>query len=133
MEEVIGKLDDFKVHIRKEIGEEMKKEMKLKVMEIEADLKEEMKLKIKDLTAKMTTLECSLPSIVSATLRDIPYLMFAAYQVSWWHFLTLVALFQDSWASVGTVNYDYFIADYNNGYRPNGGNGTMDLDTGVFR
>ena len=34
---------------------------------------------------------------------------------------------------MGTVSYDYFMAEYNNGHRPNGGNGTLDLDTGVFR
>ena len=67
MEELMGKLDEFKVNIRKEIEE---------------DLKEEVKLKIEDLTTKMTTLESSLPSVVSSAVRDVPYLMFAAYKVS---------------------------------------------------
>ena len=67
MEEVMGKLDEFKM-----IEKKLKEEMKLKIEEME-----EMKL---EMEAKMTTLESSLPFIVSAALRDVPYLMFAAYQ-----------------------------------------------------
>ena len=136
IEEVMGKLDELKVNIRKEIEDELKEEMKLKVEEVKEMKLEIAALKVRDvdLTAKMTTLESSLPSLVSAAVRDVPYLMFAAYQVSQCHFVTgIISLFQSAWSSVGTVSYEYFMAEYNNGHRPNGGNGTLDLDTGVFR
>merc|ERR1719350_1626003 len=52
-------------------------------------------------------------------MRDLPYEMFCAYQ--------------DKWTTPSsTISFDSFLADYNNGDRPGGGQGEMDLATGTF-
>ena len=51
--------------------------------------------------------------------RDLPYEMFCAYQ--------------DKWTTPSsTISLASFLADYNNGDRPGGGQGEMDLATGTF-
>ena len=71
IEEVMGKLDELKVNIRKEIEDELKEEMKLKVEEVKEMKLEIDALKVRDVdqTTEMTTLKSSLPSIVSSAVR----------------------------------------------------------------
>ena len=67
----MGKLDELKVNIRKEIEDELKEEMKLKVEEVKEMKLEIDALKVRDVdqTTEMTTLKSSLPSIVSSAVR----------------------------------------------------------------
>ena len=51
--------------------------------------------------------------------RDIPYVTICA--------------FQDLWTSPSsTITYDKIVADFNNADRPNGGDGVLDVNSGVF-
>ena len=67
----------------------------------------------------LVTLETGLPGIISQAVRDIPFLS--------------VCAFQDVWDTAATtITYDRIVNDYNNADSPGGGDGVLDVTTGVF-
>ena len=84
----------------------------------EAELRKEMKKEMKELRKEFASKEED-GSAVTQGLRDLPYLTLCAYQ--------------DEWTSAdSTITYDKFLTDFNNGERPGGADGQLDLRTGVF-
>ena len=91
----------------KENAAELRKEMEAKLEEKEAVLRKELASKEE------------MGRALTKGLRDLPYLTFCAYQ--------------DSWTSDdSTITYDSFLTNFNNGDRPGGADGQLDLGTGVF-
>merc|ERR1711934_15268 len=104
------------------------KEMKLQFAEIEsrveevmlrsqknqevASLKSEVRAEVKKEVDKV------LPTAVEQGLRDLPFEMVCAYK--------------DNWGKVGVVNYDRITVEFNNSDLPGGGDGSMNIETGVF-
>merc|ERR1711934_1040280 len=60
-----------------------------------------------------------LSTAVEQGLRDLPFEMVCAYQDAWT-------------AANSVVNYDRISVEFNNSDRPGGGDGTMNIETGVF-
>merc|ERR1712083_686391 len=58
-------------------------------------------------------------ALTKPSLRDLPIILISAWQGS-------------PIRSPQTVTFDSFLANYNNGDRPGGGDGKLDLDSGVF-
>merc|ERR1711936_105731 len=58
-------------------------------------------------------------ALTKPSLRDLPIILISAYRGS-------------PIRSPQTVTFDSFLANYNNGDRPGGGDGKLDLDSGVF-
>ena len=58
-------------------------------------------------------------SLTKPSLRDLPIVLISAWQPKRLN-------------SPQTVTFDSFLANYNNGDRPGGGDGVLDLDSGVF-
>merc|ERR1719187_123683 len=57
--------------------------------------------------------------LTSVSTRDLPYMMLCAYQ--------------DSWTTASaTVTYDSLVSSYNNHDHPNGGDGKLDLGSGIY-
>merc|ERR1712037_230604 len=52
-------------------------------------------------------------------LRDLPFVLISAWQ-------------PNRLSSPQTVTFESFLANYNNGERPGGGDGVLDLDSGIF-
>ena len=44
----------------------------------------------------------------------------------------MVCAFEDHWYGVGVVSYDRITVEFNNSDRPGGGDGSMNIETGVF-
>merc|ERR1712210_416157 len=59
-----------------------------------------------------------LPTAVEQGLRDLPFEMVCAYQ--------------SKWDKVGVISYDRISVEFNNSDLPGGGDGTMNIETGVF-
>ena len=98
--------------MRKEINEVMKKK--------EAELRNVMKEEIEEKGAVLRKELASKEEVVSAVtkgLRDLPYLTLCAYKFST--------------TTCGTITYDKFLTDFNNGDRPGGADGQLDLGTRV--
>merc|ERR1712141_733963 len=60
-----------------------------------------------------------LPTAVKQVLRDLPFEMVCAYKY-------------DYTETEGTVNYDRISVEFNNTDQPGGGDGSMNIETGVF-
>merc|ERR1711936_1396846 len=58
-------------------------------------------------------------ALTKPSLRDLPIILISAWRGSYIHFPQ-------------TVTFDSFLANYNNGDTPGGGDGKLDLDSGVF-
>merc|ERR1711936_261047 len=58
-------------------------------------------------------------ALTKPSLRDLPIILISAWRKS-------------GILSPQTVTFDSFLANYNNGDRPGGGDGKLDLDSGVF-
>ena len=58
-------------------------------------------------------------ALTNPSLRDLPIVIISA-----WHSSAIT--------SPQTVTFDSFLANFNNGNRPGGGSGVLDLDSGVF-
>ena len=111
------------------------KEMETRLEELEDKMKEEKdslekrkrgleasKLRIEveeESSGKDTTSNFSNNALSNLSLRDLPIVIISATQSS-----TLT--------SPQTVTFDSFLANFNNGNRPGGGSGVLDLDSGVF-
>merc|ERR1712059_102681 len=85
---------------------EMKNELK---NELRAEMKAEMWAEMK----------ADIPITVSRAVKEMPYVLVCAYRESWPH-------------AGATITYDYLIADFNNKDKPGGGNGHMNIQSGVF-
>ena len=59
-----------------------------------------------------------LPTAVEQGLKDLPYEMVCAYK--------------GTWSEVGVVSYDKITVEFNNSNQPGGGDGSMNIETGVF-
>merc|ERR1712037_733688 len=77
-----------------------------------ADLQNQCKAEVKKEVDKV------LPTAVEQGLRDLPFEMVCAYQ--------------SEWDKDGVVNYNQISLEFNNANRPGGGDGTMNIETGVF-
>merc|ERR1711971_25604 len=78
-----------------------------------ADLQNQCKAEVKKELDKV------LPTAVEQGLRDLPFEMVCAYQ--------------DLWTAANSiVNYDRITVEFNNSDRPGGGDGSMNIETGVF-
>ena len=98
--------------------DEMKVEMKEELEEKEAELREEMKEKEALLRKELASKE-EVGMAVTQGLRDLPYLTLCAYNDEWTF-------------SSSTITYDSFLTNFNNGERPGGADGQLELGTGVF-
>merc|ERR1712222_169979 len=96
-------------------------EMEMRLEELEGKAKKE-----KDSLDKLRTEAKEVPSnnasnnaLTKPSLRDLPIVIISAWRGS-------------SIIAPQTVTYDSFLANFNNGNRPGGGSGVLDLDSGVF-
>ena len=78
-------------------------EMEAKMEKQGGQIKAEIESKEAKIRQEVAEVAATVPSVVSRSLRDLPYFMACSYQ--------------DSWTSVGTITYDYFITDFNNADR----------------
>jgi len=105
------------------------REMETRLQELEEKMKEGKEELEKRESRLMTEVEESLrkefPSIdpdnalTDPSLRDLPIVLISA-----WH--------SDSLTSSQTVTFDSFLANFNNANRPDGGDGVLNLDSGLF-
>merc|ERR1712080_245629 len=112
---------EMKTVLRAELKKEMETEeeaRKGKCEAAEAAKKTEIEKQEGTMKQELTSIEKSLTTAVSQ-VKDLPYVMSCAYQDGW------------SRAS-STITYDSLLSDYNNADKPNGGDGRMDITTGVF-
>merc|ERR1712198_261928 len=72
-------------------------------------------------TAVQKELDAALPDAVEQRLRDLPFEMVCAFQD-----------YLSSGHDDSTVTYDRITVEFNNSNRPGGGDGTMNIETGVF-
>merc|ERR1719228_16395 len=72
-----------------------------------------------ELELKLDQQESKLPSMVSQAVRDLPYMMICAYKGEWT-------------TASSTITYDKIITDFNNADKPNGGDGLLDIGSGIF-
>jgi len=77
-----------------------------------AGLKSEVRAEVKKELNKV------LPTAVEQGLKDLPYEMVCAYK--------------GTWSEVGVVSYDKITVEFNNSNQPGGGDGSMNIETGVF-
>jgi len=82
-----------------------------------ASLKSELTIQIGEEVKK--EVDKVLPTAVEQGLRDLPFEMVCAYRGTWT-------------AANSIVNYDRISVEFNNSDRPGGGDGTMNIETGVF-
>ena len=130
------RMEEMNVQMKEEMEEkkvELRMEMEKKVAVLRKEVREEMEEKesvlriemTKEMKEKETTLRKELASkeevgrAVTQGLRDLPYLTLCAFQGGWYS--------PDS-----IITYNSFLTDFNNGERPGGADGQLDLATGVF-
>ena len=131
----------FESRVEEEIAN-LKSELTMQNADLQNQLKEvdqnrsELAMQIADLQNQCKAevkkeLEKVLPTAVEQGLRDLPFEMVCAYRYNW--------------ETVGVVNYDRITVEFNNSDRPGGlfvqiysnnihtgGDGTMNIETGVF-
>ena len=94
-------------------------EKELKVLQEGASAQEDATKKLLlEVLAKVDRLEAELASQRSP--RDLPYVTISAYKDYW------------STHSQTAITYDSLVADYTNADRPGGGDGSLDITTGIF-
>ena len=119
-EEMEAKLEKKEATLRKEIMKDLKEKSQKREEKMEANL-EAMEAKLKGNEAELRNELASKEKVASAVtqgLLDLPYLNLCTYQ--------------DIWTGLGTITYDKFLTKFNNGDRPGGADGQLDLGTGVF-
>ena len=124
---VESRLRDMETRMQddKEKQAKEKKELEAKVKAMEIRLKEleySMKEEKDELNASKLRMEVenvSNNALTNPSLRDLPIVIISAYRDS-------------AIESPQTVTFESFLANYNNGDRPGGGSGVLDLDSGVF-
>ena len=133
------KMEDEKAKEAKEKKELEAKnqEMETRLEELEDRLKEEkneMEKTVRGLEASISKLRIEVGeslrkeiasnssnsnALTKSSLRDLPIVLISAWQSK------LIT-------SPQTVTFESFLANYNNGNRPGGGDGELDLDSGIF-
>ena len=105
--------------MRKEITEERREEVMVIKNEMIVIKQEKLELeeKVMELTKKLEIHEKKVTEFKST--RDLPYVMICGYRNYWTAFSS-------------TITYDRLSADYTNTDRPGGGDGNMDITTGMF-
>ena len=116
IEEIVNMMAVKMVEVQENVAElRMEMEEKGKKME---EMQKEMAAKDK----KMEEITKELKDVMDVgqkSLRDLPYVMTCAFN-GWWS------------TPSATITYDRLIADFNNSDRPGGGDGSMDINTGVY-
>ena len=106
MKEKDLEIEDLRAKIEK--GEMMREEKDNKV-----------KKQLDVLETRNAELTTKIKEVDQKSLRDLPYILTCAYK--------------DGWSTPGaTITYDYLTADFNNSERPGGGDGDMNISTGVY-
>ena len=148
LEDLVAKLEfrlsemETRMQSEQEKHTQEKKELETRIKEMEAKDKE-METKLEELADKIrekdelekeeTELEASKSrpkieverkeiatnALTEPSLRDLPIVIISAFQPN---LLT----------SPQTVTFDSFLANFNNADRPGGGDGVLDLDSGIF-
>ena len=131
LEELEMKLKDEKESRAKERREleERNSELERRVEDLEERMKEELgkrKMELKASRSKMrmegkeeevATNDCNATNaLTKPSLRDLPIILISAWRAS-------------ILRSPQTVTFESFLANYNNGERPGGGDGVLDLDS----
>merc|ERR1712212_44196 len=101
------------------------KDMEMRLEELEDNMKEEkdeleaskLRMEVEEESSRKES--ASNNALTNPSLRDLPIIIISAYRDS-------------SIGSPQTVTFDSFLANFNNGNRPGGGSGVLDLDSGVF-
>ena len=109
--EVESRVEEVMLSTQKKNHKELaglKSEMTIQIADLQNQCKEEVKKEVDNV----------LPTAVEQGLRDLPFEM--------------VCAFEDHWYGVGVVSYDRITVEFNNSDRPGGGDGSMNIETGVF-
>merc|ERR1712037_607166 len=91
---------------------ELKAERKNKNHSLKSEMETQCKAEVKKELDKV------LPTAVELGLRDLPFEMVCAYK--------------ERWDRVGVINYERISVEFNNADLPGGGDGSMNIETGVF-
>ena len=110
--EVETRLQELADKTREE-KDELERKLKASISELRMDVKEE-SFKKESASNFSNSIALTKPS-----LRDLPIVIISAWQ-------------PDAIRSPRTVTFESFLANYNNGNRPGGGSGELDLDSGIF-
>jgi len=92
---------------------ELERKLKASISELRMEVKEE-SFKKESASNFSNSIALTKPS-----LRDLPIVIISAWQ-------------PNAIRSPRTVSFESFLANYNNGNRPGGGSGELDLDSGIF-
>jgi len=112
VENLQKQLKEMEVQFESKVVEEVDSLKSAMTMQF-ADLQNQCKAEVKKEVDKV------LPTAVEQGLRDLPFEMVCAYQHLWT-------------ASNSVIKYDRITAEFNNSDRPGGGDGRMNIETGVF-
>ena len=103
----------------KMIREEM--DVKVEMMREEMEEKDNtMKKELDTFETRKAEMSTKLKEVGQKSLRDLPYAMSCAYRHGPWT------------TPSATITYERLSADYNNSDRPGGGDGMLDISTGVY-
>ena len=110
--EVETRLQELADKTREE-KDELERKLKASISELRMEVKEE-SFKKESASNFSNSIALTKPS-----LRDLPIVIISAWQ-------------PNAIRSPRTVTFESFLANYNNGNRPGGGSGELDLDSGIF-
>ena len=88
--------------------------------EIKMEMRQEMDKLRRELSKKENELSLYVRDTVRAALAEVPYLAVCAYKQVWEPEILETA-----------ITFDKFLANFNNAEQPGGGDGQLDLNTGV--
>jgi len=111
-----AKIETMKTEMETKMEAELETKLSKKDAEIQTKLdKKDAEIEIMKAEMEQKVESAALPGAVAEAVRDLPQL--------------LVSVYQSSWSTAdATITFDSYISDYNTG----GGDGTLDLATGVF-
>ena len=124
MKEKMHIINEDKLEVEEKL-EKLRKEMNAErtqdriEMKMIREEKSELKEKVKELTKKVEIHEKKVAKVEVKSTKDLPFLISCAYQNLWT-------------TPNSTIPYDRLFVDYNNASRPGGGDGNMDITSGVF-
>merc|ERR550517_1511826 len=96
-----------------------KKELEARNKELETRLEDKMRKEVEESIRRELAASYSNHTLTNPSLRDLPIVLISAWQ-------------DGVLTTPQTVTFDSFLANYNNAARPGGGDGELDLDSGVF-
>ena len=103
------RLEELEVKIKE--GEKREVELEASMSKLKKEVEESLR---KEIVANLANNTLEKPS-----LRDLPIVLISAWRA-------------DELKSPQTVTFDSFLANFNNANRPGGGDGVLDLDSGIF-